>query len=157
MTMESMTKAEKRAERERQLGAKQLAMPEKKFGVIYADPPWKFEVRSRETGLDRSADNHYPCMTPDEIKAMAPQIDGIAAKDCVLFMWSTMPMLYRALDVMNAWGFVYKSGLCWTKAHMAWDSGFGISTSFCCSAPTARRRAPRRGRSRHHGCIPRRC
>jgi hypothetical protein len=44
-------KAERRAEREADLAAKQTALPEKRYGVIYADPEWRFEVYSRDTGM----------------------------------------------------------------------------------------------------------
>lgn len=53
-------KALRRAERENDLGARQCALPRGKFGVIVADPEWRFEPWSRATGMDRSADNHYP-------------------------------------------------------------------------------------------------
>ena len=55
-----LVKQAARAERESELAAKQLALPTKRFGVIYADPPWQFEVYSRDTGLDRDPSNHYP-------------------------------------------------------------------------------------------------
>ena len=83
------------------------------FGVIYADPPWRFEPYSRETGIDRAADNHYPTMTLDEIKAL--DVPSIAANDCVLFLWATAPMLTQALEVMAAWGFTYVSQVIWDK------------------------------------------
>jgi hypothetical protein len=38
-----------------------------RYGVIYADPEWRFEVYSRETGMDRAADNHYPTSATEEI------------------------------------------------------------------------------------------
>jgi N6-adenosine-specific RNA methylase IME4 len=81
------------------------------FGVIYADPPWRFEPYSRETGMDRAADNHYPTMDLADILAM--QVP--AADDCVLFLWATAPMLPQALAVMDAWGFAYKSHIIWLK------------------------------------------
>jgi hypothetical protein len=49
-----------RARREAELGAKQRALPEKRYGVILADPPSRFEPYSRVTGMDRAAENHYP-------------------------------------------------------------------------------------------------
>ena len=80
-----------RARREAELGAKQRALPDKRYGVILADPPWRFQPYSRETGLDRSADNHYPTSPLAEIKAL--DVNSIAAADCVLFLWATAPML----------------------------------------------------------------
>lgn len=108
------TTAEKRdlrAKRERELAAKQAAMPVQQFGVIYADPPWRFEPRSRETGMDRAAENHYPTLSVAELMALKVP----AAKDCVLFLWATVPMLPQALEVMTAWGFQYRSHFVWVK------------------------------------------
>jgi N6-adenosine-specific RNA methylase IME4 len=104
-------KAARRAEREAELGAKQRAMPEQRFGVIYADPPWRFEPYSRETGMDRAADNHYPTDDLTKIADLAVP----AADDCVLFLWATVPMLTSALFVMHGWGFSYKSHFIWVK------------------------------------------
>jgi N6-adenosine-specific RNA methylase IME4 len=102
-----------RAVRERELAARQQALPDKRYGVIYADPEWRFEVYSRDTGMDRSADNHYPTSSTDAI--CARPVQDIAADDCVLFLWATVPMLPDALRVMAAWGFEYKSHAIWLK------------------------------------------
>lgn len=106
-------KKDKRETREADLGAKQIALPDKKFGVILADPEWRFEPYSRETGMNRAADNHYPTSTTDVI-ASRP-VASIAADDCALFLWATAPMLPDALAVMKAWGFEYKSHVVWLK------------------------------------------
>ena len=71
-----------RENRERILGACQQALPDKKFGVILADPEWRFKTYSRETGMDRAADNHYPTSETDAI--CARPVGDIAAPDCVL-------------------------------------------------------------------------
>jgi N6-adenosine-specific RNA methylase IME4 len=80
------------------------------YAVIYADPPWKFEVYA-ESGMDWCADGHYPCMPTEAIKALRIP----AADDAVLFLWSTPPMQPHALDVMAAWGFTHKSLIVWDK------------------------------------------
>lgn len=100
-----------RAAKEADLGAKQLAAPEGLFGVIYADPPWQFEPYSRDSGMDRAADNHYPCMSLEDLCALPVP----AADDCVLFLWATSPMAPHALKLMAAWGFTYKSHCVWVK------------------------------------------
>ena len=82
----------------------------KLYGVIYADPPWRFETYS-ENGMDRSADNHYPTMSVFEMLSL----DVPAADNCAMFMWATVPMLPEALDLLDAWGFEYKSQLVWVK------------------------------------------
>ena len=106
-------KRERRRAREAELGARQRALPDKRYGVIYGDPAWRFEPYSRETGMDRAADNHYATSELETIKAL--DIASIAAKDCVLFLWATVPMLPQAFEVMAAWGFTYKSSFVWVK------------------------------------------
>jgi N6-adenosine-specific RNA methylase IME4 len=102
-----------RETREKILGGIQLALPDKKYGVILADPEWRFKTYSRETGMDRAADNHYPTSETDLI--CARPVADIAADDCALFLWATVPMLPDALRVMAAWGFDYKSHCIWLK------------------------------------------
>jgi len=110
------TKAERRAEREADLASKQLALPGKRYGVIVADPEWRFEPYSRVTGMDRAADNHYPTSATEIIARR--DVASIAADDCVLFLWATAPMLRDAMQVMEAWGFQYRSGAVWDKVHI---------------------------------------
>jgi N6-adenosine-specific RNA methylase IME4/transcription antitermination factor NusG len=113
----TVIKQDERQQREAALGARQaagnLVLPQKRYGVILADPEWRFEPWSRETGLDRSPDNHYPTSVTEVIAARPVQ--DIAAKDCVLFLWATVPMLPQALLVMGAWGFDYRSNFVWAK------------------------------------------
>ncbi len=109
----TVAKKAKRVARERELGDKQIALPTRKFGVVYADPEWKFETYSAETGMDRAADNHYATSSVEMIKARP--VGDIAADDCVLFLWATVPMLEHALDVLNEWGFKYRSQFIWRK------------------------------------------
>lgn len=106
-------KKERRAQRELDLASKQTALPEKCYGVIVADPEWQWQPWSRETGLDRAAENHYPTSCLEVI--MSREVEKIAAKDCALFLWATIPMLPHALLVMAAWGFDYKSHYVWAK------------------------------------------
>jgi N6-adenosine-specific RNA methylase IME4 len=109
----SATKRERRARLEAKLGAFQAALPAKRFGVVYADPPWRWEAYSRVTGMDGAAENHYPTLTVEEIKAL--DAASIAAPDSVLWLWATSPLLPQALEVMAAWGFAYKSSFAWAK------------------------------------------
>jgi N6-adenosine-specific RNA methylase IME4 len=104
----------KRAEVERRLGAKQRALPDRRYGVILADPEWRFEPFSRETGMDRAPENHYPT---SEIEAIcARDVGSIAAPDCVLFLWVTAPLLFKGGGaVMAAWGFEYQTHFIWGK------------------------------------------
>jgi len=78
------------------------------FPVIYADPPWRYE--HIET-TSRQIENHYPTMTLDEIK----KLDVPASDDSVLFLWVTSPKLVEGIDVMEAWGFEYRTCMVWVK------------------------------------------
>jgi len=94
-----------------------------KYSIILADPPWSFRVYSKK-GQGRSAEHHYPTMPLSEIKALP--VGDIAADDCALFMWATCPTLYEALDVIQAWGFTYKTvAFAWVKQN---PTGWGIFT-----------------------------
>ena len=75
------------------------------YRLILADPPWRFEVRNRESGLDRSPDKHYKTMRTDEIAALPVQ--HLATADSLLAMWVYDPMLPDALKIANAWGFKF--------------------------------------------------
>jgi N6-adenosine-specific RNA methylase IME4 len=108
-----LTKQERRTERERVLGAKLVALPDLKFGVILEDFEWDFVVRSRVTGMDRHAANHYPVSadahTAEEIVARTAERFTIAADDCALFMCATAPYLAVAMDVLRLRSFRYVS------------------------------------------------
>lgn len=106
-------KKERRAEREITLAQKQRALPDRKFGVIYADPEWKFETWSENGKTMTAPENHYPTSPTEVIKAR--DVPRISADDSVLFLCATVPMLPQALEVMKAWGFDYVSGAVWIK------------------------------------------
>ncbi|GGF38498.1 S-adenosylmethionine-binding protein [Youhaiella tibetensis] len=106
-------KRARREERERELAEKVMALPDRKYVVILADPEWQFRVYSQASGMDRAADNHYPTSPTDEIAAR--DVRSIAAEDSVLLLWATVPMLLDAIRVMEAWGFAYKTHWIWLK------------------------------------------
>lgn len=83
---------------------------DKKYQVIYADPPWKYDFAKADS---RKIENQYPTMKLDEIKELP--INEICEKNCVLYLWATSPKLIEALAVMEAWGFTYKSQCIWDK------------------------------------------
>lgn len=89
--------------------------PKGGFKVVYADPPWKYKARGKQTvGASRLPDRHYATMKMADICALP--IGDLAASSSWLFMWSTWPHLEQALVVMKAWGFNYSSeGFTWIK------------------------------------------
>lgn len=102
-------------------------LPKGHFKAILADPPWKFATFSAK-GRDRCPDayvsrneqrqnkpeRHYATMTQDDITALP--VRGLAAKDCVLFLWAVDPMIPQAIALGTSWGFTYKTvGFYWAK------------------------------------------
>lgn len=88
------------------------SLPDIGFGCLLVDPPWTFKAYSNK-GLKKSAQMHYSCMTLDDIKALP--VASLAAKDCAMIMWTTAPCFPQALEVLAAWGFVYKTQGVWAK------------------------------------------
>lgn len=93
------------------------------YGVILADPPWSFAVRSPK-GHGKSPERHYDTMSLDDIKALP--VASLAAPNCALVMWATAPLLDRAIEVLAAWGFQYKSAGAWAKMTSGGKWQFGI-------------------------------
>ena len=83
-----------------------LLAERRRYRAIYADPPWAFQNRS-DKGTGRNAVSHYDCLDFPAL-ARLPVAD-LAADDCALFLWAVDPLLDRAMDLIRAWGFAYKT------------------------------------------------
>lgn len=100
-----------------------IPFPNKKYNIIYADPPWTFKTYSQKGKEKKSPEAHYPCMSKEDIQALPVQ--DLCADDCVLFLWVTMPCLEEGLELIKAWGFKYKTcGFVWVKRNKKSDSWF---------------------------------
>jgi N6-adenosine-specific RNA methylase IME4 len=85
----------------------------RKYGAIYADPPWHFRNWSAK-GTGRNAISHYDCLDFEALSTLP--VRELAADDSVLFLWAVDPLLPRAFDLIRAWGFEYKTvGFYWVK------------------------------------------
>lgn len=89
-----------------------IPFPNRKFSVIYADPPWSYNDKMR--GHGQGAEMHYPTQSLEWIKSLPVQ--EITAKDAVLFLWATSPLLPEAFELITAWEFKYKTvAFVWSK------------------------------------------
>lgn len=95
--------------------------PNKKYQIIYADPPWSYRNKKTGGSMKSGSAVKYPTMSIEEIKALP--VGDISESDCALFLWATVPLLPEALEVMKAWGFKYKTSLFWRKI-MSLGMGF---------------------------------
>jgi N6-adenosine-specific RNA methylase IME4 len=96
----------------------------KKYQIIYADPPWSYDDKMK--GHSFSLEEEYETQDIDWIKKLP--IKDIALDNSVLFLWAVSPLLPEALEVINAWGFKYKTlAFCWSKIERggAWVSNLG--------------------------------
>ena len=94
-----------------------VEFPNKKYNIIYADPPWSYrDKRDKHPRLSGGAAVHYKVMSLEDIKSLP--INTITDDNCMLFLWATFPNLQEALEVINIWGFVYKTlGFSWIKTN----------------------------------------
>jgi len=84
----------------------------KKYNIIYADPAWSYN--DKMSGHTFSLDHEYETQSKEWIANL--NVNEIAEKDCVLFMWAVSPQLPEALEVIKAWGFKYITiAFCWSK------------------------------------------
>lgn len=109
----------------------QLAASGYRAKAIYADPPWKFVVRS-DAGEGRSAGQHYTTGAIDRIMADLDPVRAIAADDCVLLMWMVDWCPADALGLIEALGFTHKTtAFTWAKQTAdgdGWHMGQGFWT-----------------------------
>ena len=95
---------------------------DKRYEIIYADPPWSYKVWS-DKGKGRSAERHYPTMDKKDIQLLP--VCKIAAKNSVLFLWVTAPCLLEGIELITAWGFKYKTvAFTWVKQNKKSDGIF---------------------------------
>lgn len=92
----------------------------KKYQIIYADPPWQYSDRLPKG--HGGAEEHYETMSMVSLKNLP--IKNITDTNCVLFLWTTFPFLPEALEIINSWGFAYKTNaFVWIKRNKS-DCGF---------------------------------
>ncbi len=94
-----------------------IPFPDKKYQIIYADPPWSYnDKRNKHPRMCGGALSHYETMSLNKIKALP--LASITADTAVLFLWVTFPLLKEGLEVLESWGFKYKTlGFSWVKTN----------------------------------------
>ena len=83
-----------------------------KFEIVLADPPWNERGGGK---IKRGADRHYPLMKTEEIIRLGDDIEHFIGDDAFLFLWVTNNYLPAGLEVMQAWGFDYRTNFVWVK------------------------------------------
>lgn len=92
---------------------------DKKYKIIYADPPWRYNDKN----CNGNCESHYNTMNIKDICNLP--VKDITDKDCVLFLWCTYPMLKEGLQLIESWGFKYKTiGFQWIKQNKSRNGFF---------------------------------
>ena len=106
-----------------------IEFPNKKYNIIYADPPWSFGSKSYQDRNRQMIDiqkKHYSTMTEAEICSLP--VKDITNDDCILFMWVTDSHLKEGLKVIDSWGFNYKTiGFTWVKHYESGSTCYNFS------------------------------
>ena len=94
-------------------------LPEGKFAILYADPPWDYKGQLQHAGTGSGdtggANRHYPTVPLADLRRLP--VSRIAAENSLLFLWATSPHLDQAIDLGKAWGFT------WATVAFVWDKG----------------------------------
>ena len=101
-----------------------LPFPDKKYNIVYADPPWSYS----ENWGNGAVKHHYPTMRIGDILTLP--VMEIADSDCHLYLWVTNPFIREGLDVCAAWGFQYKQLVTWIKTYKTGDPIMGLGYYF---------------------------
>ena len=83
-------------------------MKTKKYKTILADPPWKYGK-----GFGYGAGEYYPLMELEDIKKLT--INDISEENAHLYLWCPNSLIPEALEVMQSWGFKFKTIITWVK------------------------------------------
>jgi N6-adenosine-specific RNA methylase IME4 len=95
-----------------------------KFTTVYADPPWDYQNRAARG----AACNHYPTMSLDEIRN--EPLAELVPENAHLHLWTTNAFLREAFEVIEAWGFQYKSCFVWIKDKIGMGNYWRVSHEF---------------------------
>lgn len=101
-----------------------MNLPDKKYSIILADPPWDVKRGPEYASNGASRILTYPTMSVEAIRTLP--VKGIADVDCKLFLWTINKYLREAFDVIASWGFTYSTTLVWAKT----PNGIGLGGTF---------------------------
>jgi N6-adenosine-specific RNA methylase IME4 len=101
----------------------------KRFKTILADPPWRFQNKTGKVAPEHRRLNRYGTMDLPAIKDLP--VREVAADTAHLYLWVPNALLPHGLEVMDAWGFQYKSNIIWHKVRKDGGSdGRGVGFYF---------------------------
>ncbi len=131
-----LAKRQQRGQQQKKYGSKRYkaqplsSLPANHYGAVYVDPPWPYSNQATRA----AASNHYPVMSIEQICRL-PVKDRAKPKSH-LWLWTTNSFLREAFDVIDAWGFQYKSAMVWAKPQMGLGNYVRVCHEFLLIAST---------------------
>ena len=101
---------------------------DKKYDIIYMDPPWRYNSKQMSGGS--KIEDHYPTMSMQELKDLP--VNELTNKDSLIYMWVTNPFVSEGIDLAREWGFQFRTiAFIWDK--QSYTPGFytGASCEVC--------------------------
>ncbi len=102
----------------------ELITAKHRFQTIYADPPWRYD----NTHSRGAAENHYPTLSVDELCRLPVRL--LSEENAHLHLWTTNAFLRDSYEVMDAWGFQFKSCFVWVKNELGMGNYWRVSHEF---------------------------
>lgn len=104
---------------------KNINLPKGIYSVVYADPAWPYPARYEEKNLYGAVNYHYRTISIEDLCELP--VGKIAANNAVLFLWVATNFLEESFQIINSWGFEYKTNMVWIKqkrrAKIGWYIG----------------------------------
>lgn len=102
-----------------------LPLPEGVHNVWYIDPPWRYSNKNTGGSMSSGAKRKYPTMSIDELKELGEKCKKIIPKNAICFMWAVTPLGKECQEVMESFGFEYKTKMYWIKKYPGKKRGMG--------------------------------
>ena len=85
----------------------------RRFSTILADPPWRFTNRTGKMAPEHKRLSRYSTLSLQDI--MEFPVTQIVKEPAHLYLWIPNALIKEGLQVMERWGFQYKSNIIWYK------------------------------------------
>ena len=98
---------------------------DKKYDIIYADPPWEYPLSGGIKNSRGMAKQHYTTMGIDEVGELP--IKRLCTPTALCFLWATFPNIENAIHTISEWGFIYKTAaFVWIKKNKCGSNFWGM-------------------------------
>jgi|SRR5215212_410838 len=97
----------------------------KKFNVLLVDLPWVYNSKKTGGSMTSGSAYQYPTLAIKEMCNLTELLDPILEKNCLLFLWVPVPLMREGIDIIDCWGFKYKSKYFWVKDYGGNKLGMG--------------------------------